>query len=224
MQWSLDRHEWHAGVIPGHAVKGRVAQATVRLVGTPQHALEPKTEVLTEATHGDVVPVSREPDANRSSFIEQVGHEQGECLESEALPALLPIEDQDPDLVRIAHVTNWARHRLHHAEDHVPAGNPEFDAVITPRTRGLNSTSEVVNGHVLAGDRPDGVAHRLDGGLVEPAQGHRRLLAHARAAANRRLAPGTPLSSTGPTSRKATWAAFEASTTSWLTITSPACA
>ena len=61
--------------------------------------------MLTEATHGDVVLVGREPHAERSSLIEQVGHEQGECLESETLPALLRIDDQDPDLVRIARVT-----------------------------------------------------------------------------------------------------------------------
>jgi len=41
-----------------------------------------------------------------------------------------------------------------------------------------------------------------------------------RDAACRRMAPATPLSSTGPISRKATSAPAEASTTSWLTSTS----
>ena len=178
--------------------------------------------MLTEATHGDVVLVGCEPHAERASLVEQVRQEQSECLESETLPALLRIDDQDSDLVHIERIPEGAHDGLHHAQKHIPARHPEFDAVIGPLARRRHSTSNVVDRHVLAADRPDGLAHRLDGGLGQRPQRHHRRLAHARAAANRRRAPGTPLSSTGPTSRKATGASFDASTTSWLTITSPA--
>ena len=181
-----------------------------------------KTKMLTEATHGDVVDVGGEPHAQRVSLVEEVRKEQVDCLELQALPALLRIDDRDSDFVHVARVAEGAHDRLHHAEKQISAPHPEFDAVIGPLARRRYSTFNVLDRHVLTADRPDGLAHRLDGGLGEWSQRNPRRLAHARAAANRSIAPGTPFSSTGPTSRNATGAPLDASTTSWLTTTSPA--
>ena len=117
-------HLRRAGIIPGHAVQDLVDQAAFHLAAPAQRALESKTEVLTEATHGDVVLVGCEPHAERASLVEQVRQEQGECLESETLPALLRIDDQDSDLVHIERVPEGAHDGLHHAQKHIPARHP----------------------------------------------------------------------------------------------------
>ena len=113
-----------AGIIARHAVQDLVDQAALHLAAPAQRALESKTEMLAEATHGDVVLVGREPHAERASLVEQVRQEQRECLESETLPALLRIHDQDSDLVHIARVTEGARDGLHHAEQQSPRHTP----------------------------------------------------------------------------------------------------
>ena len=69
-------HLRRAGIIPGHAVQDLVDQAAFHLAAPAQRALESKTEVLAEATHGDVVLVGCEPHAERASLVEQVRQEQ----------------------------------------------------------------------------------------------------------------------------------------------------
>ena len=109
--------------------------------------------------------VGREPHADRASLVEQVRQEQGECLESEPVPTLSGSRSGS-DLVGNAHHgrgTRWPARR----REGCPRARPEFDAVIGPFAEPQPAVG-VVDRDVLAGDRPDGLADRLDG---EPLSG-----------------------------------------------------